>query len=79
MKEAHDLALRGLVVVAKMGLTEDYTNRFLGIREAFSKAVFLLERNDREGLKYLDVAIESTVKRFGVSLTVKMLGIEHKG
>lgn len=79
MKESHDIALRGLVAVTKMGLTEDYTNRFLGIREAFGKALFLLERNDREGLKYLDVAIESTVKRFGVALAVKMLGIEHKG
>lgn len=77
MKESHDVALRGLVSVTKMGLTEDYTNRFLGIREAFAKAVFLLERNDRDGLKYLDVAIESTVNRFGVQLTVKLLGIDR--
>lgn len=77
MKDSHDIALRGLVAVTKMGLTEDYTNRFLGIREAFGKALFLLERNDREGLKYLDVAMESTVKRFGIDLTVKMLGLKY--
>ena len=77
MKEAHDVALRGLVAVTQVALIEDYTHRFAGIRQALSTAVFLLERNDREGLAYLDVAVESMIKRFGLAMTVKLLGLPN--
>lgn len=77
MKQSHDTALRGLVAVSQMAFMEDYTTRFDGIRLALSTAVFLLERNDREGLAYLDVAVESMIKRFGLAMTVKLLGLPN--
>jgi hypothetical protein len=73
MKEAHDVALRGLVAVTQVALTEDYTHRFAGIRQALSTAVFLLERNDCKGLSYLDTAIECMINRFGHQVARQML------
>lgn len=77
MKEAHDVALRGLVAVTQVALVEDYTHRFAGIRQALSTAVFLLERNDQDGLNYLDVAVESMIKRFGLEVAMKMLKLPN--
>jgi hypothetical protein len=77
MKEAHDVALRGLVAVTQVALTEDYTHRFAGIRQALGTAVFLLERNDRDGLNYLDVAVRSMINRFGLEKAIKMLGLPN--
>lgn len=77
LKLGHDVALRGLVAVTQIAFIEGYTHRFVGIRQALSTAVFLLERNDSSGIEYLDVAVSSMVNRFGVDLTVKLLGIDR--